>query len=143
MLLVQSSRECTPPYLSTGLSNLLQPAQAEVELGQLSTYLASGVRPVARVIELTPVIKHEILLYYFGDCLRRRHAVLLVSLFISQAVYSLICSLHLLTPILRGSTSGAYVISCTKGLISSRSGMYFFENTPLPLPTPPPHPRRH
>jgi hypothetical protein len=40
-LLVQISRECTPPYLSTGISNLLQPAQAEVVLGQLSTYLAS------------------------------------------------------------------------------------------------------
>jgi hypothetical protein len=41
VLLVQISRECTPPYLSTGISNLLQPAQAEVVLGQLSTYLAS------------------------------------------------------------------------------------------------------
>jgi hypothetical protein len=40
-LLVQISRECTLPYLSTGLSNLLQPAQAEVVLGQRSTYLAS------------------------------------------------------------------------------------------------------
>jgi hypothetical protein len=35
------SRECTPAYLSTGISNLLQPAQTEVVLGQLSTYLAS------------------------------------------------------------------------------------------------------
>ncbi len=34
------SKECTAPYLSTGISNLLQPAQAEVVLGQLSTYLA-------------------------------------------------------------------------------------------------------
>jgi hypothetical protein len=39
-MLVQCSRECTPPYLSTGISNLLQPAQAEVVLGQRSTYLA-------------------------------------------------------------------------------------------------------
>jgi hypothetical protein len=38
---VQISRECTPPYLPTGISNLLQPAQAEVMLGQLSAYLAS------------------------------------------------------------------------------------------------------
>jgi hypothetical protein len=38
---VQISRECTPQYLSTGISNLLQPAQAEVVLGQCSTYLAS------------------------------------------------------------------------------------------------------
>jgi hypothetical protein len=30
VLLVQSSRECTPPDLSTEISNLLQPAQAEV-----------------------------------------------------------------------------------------------------------------
>jgi hypothetical protein len=46
VLLVQISRECTPPYLSTGISNLLQPAQAaEVVLGQLSIYLASWVRP--------------------------------------------------------------------------------------------------
>jgi hypothetical protein len=45
-MLVQISRECTPPspYLSTGISNLLQPAQAEVVLGQPSTYLASWVR---------------------------------------------------------------------------------------------------
>ncbi len=40
-MLVQISWECTPLYLSTGISNLLQPAQAEVVLGQLSTYLAS------------------------------------------------------------------------------------------------------
>jgi hypothetical protein len=40
---VQISRECTPPYLSTGISNLLQPAQAEVVLGQLSMHLASWV----------------------------------------------------------------------------------------------------
>jgi hypothetical protein len=38
---VQISRECTPPYLSTGISNLLQPAQAEVVMGQRSMYLAS------------------------------------------------------------------------------------------------------
>jgi hypothetical protein len=42
-MLVQISRECTLPYLSTGISNLLQPAQAEVVLGQLSIYLASWV----------------------------------------------------------------------------------------------------
>jgi hypothetical protein len=41
MMLVQSSKECTPPYLSTGISNPLQQAQAEVVLGQLSAYLAS------------------------------------------------------------------------------------------------------
>jgi hypothetical protein len=40
-MLVQISWECTPPYLSIGISNLLQPAQAEVVLGQPSTYLAS------------------------------------------------------------------------------------------------------
>jgi hypothetical protein len=39
-LLMQNSRECTPSYLSTGISNLLQPAQADVVLGQLSRYLA-------------------------------------------------------------------------------------------------------
>ncbi len=39
-MLVQCSRECTPPYLSTGISNLLQPAQGEVVLGQRSKYLA-------------------------------------------------------------------------------------------------------
>ncbi len=39
--MVHSGRECTPPYLSTGISNLFQPAQAEVVSGQLSTYLAS------------------------------------------------------------------------------------------------------
>jgi hypothetical protein len=41
---VHCSRVCTPPYLSTGISNLLLPAQAEVVMGQLSTYLASWVR---------------------------------------------------------------------------------------------------
>jgi hypothetical protein len=40
-LLVQISRECIPPYLSTGISNLREPAQAEVVLGQRSMYLAS------------------------------------------------------------------------------------------------------
>jgi hypothetical protein len=40
-MLVQISRECTPPFLSTGISNLLQPTQAEVVLGKRSTYLAS------------------------------------------------------------------------------------------------------
>jgi hypothetical protein len=40
-MLVQISWECTPPYLSIGISNLLQPAQEEVVLGQPSTYLAS------------------------------------------------------------------------------------------------------
>jgi hypothetical protein len=43
VLLGHHCRECTPPYLSTGISNLLQPAQAEVVLGHLSTYLASWV----------------------------------------------------------------------------------------------------
>jgi hypothetical protein len=43
-MVVQTRGECTPAYLSTGLSNLLQPAQADVVLGQLSTYLASWVR---------------------------------------------------------------------------------------------------
>jgi hypothetical protein len=40
---VHCSSECTPPDLSTGISNLLQPAQAEVVLGHLSTYLASWI----------------------------------------------------------------------------------------------------
>jgi hypothetical protein len=35
--------EYTPPYPSTGISNLLQPALAEGVLGQLSMYLASWV----------------------------------------------------------------------------------------------------
>jgi hypothetical protein len=39
--LVQCSREFTPSDLSTGISKLLQPAQAEVVLGQLSMYLSS------------------------------------------------------------------------------------------------------
>ncbi len=42
---MQISRECTPPYLSTGISNLLQPAQAEVVQSQPFTYLASWVEP--------------------------------------------------------------------------------------------------
>jgi hypothetical protein len=46
-MLVQISRECTPPYLFTGISNLLQPAQAEVVLGQLSTHIASWVLPLS------------------------------------------------------------------------------------------------
>ncbi len=44
-MLVQITWECTPPYLSTGISNLLQPAQVEVVLGQPSTYLASWLQP--------------------------------------------------------------------------------------------------
>jgi hypothetical protein len=42
-MLVQIGRECTPSYLFTRISNLLQPAQAEAVLGQRSTYLASWV----------------------------------------------------------------------------------------------------
>jgi hypothetical protein len=38
---VTISWEFTPPYLSSGISNLLQPAQTEVVLGQLSTYVDS------------------------------------------------------------------------------------------------------
>jgi hypothetical protein len=34
---VHRSRECTQPYLSTGISNLLQLAQAEVMLGKHCT----------------------------------------------------------------------------------------------------------
>jgi hypothetical protein len=44
-MLVQS----TPPYLSTGISNLLQPGQAEVVLGQLSTFLVSLVGTLGMV----------------------------------------------------------------------------------------------
>jgi hypothetical protein len=43
---VNCSRECTPPYLFIGISNLLQPAQEEVVLGQFSTYLASWDVPL-------------------------------------------------------------------------------------------------
>jgi hypothetical protein len=48
-------RECTPPYLSTGISNLLQPAQAEVMLGQLSTYIASWVSTEIHVLRVQTV----------------------------------------------------------------------------------------
>jgi hypothetical protein len=48
---VQISWDCTPPYLSTGIPNLLQPAQAEVVLGQLSTYLASWDIIFSRVLQ--------------------------------------------------------------------------------------------
>jgi hypothetical protein len=47
-MLVQISWECTPSYISTGISNLLHQAQAEVVLGQLSRYLASWVCVLAR-----------------------------------------------------------------------------------------------
>ncbi len=48
---MQCSREFTPSDLSTGISKLLQPAQAEVVLGQLSMYLSSWVEtPVASYI---------------------------------------------------------------------------------------------
>jgi hypothetical protein len=48
-MLVQISWECTPPYLSTEISNLLQPAQAEVVLGQCSMYLASWGQPMGEL----------------------------------------------------------------------------------------------
>jgi hypothetical protein len=44
--LPQQRMYSTIQYLSTGVSNLLQPAQAEVVLGQLSTHLASWVTRV-------------------------------------------------------------------------------------------------
>ncbi len=43
VLLVHRSRECTPPYLSTGTSHLLQLAQAEVMLGQHSSTNIDGL----------------------------------------------------------------------------------------------------
>ncbi len=49
-MLVQISWECTPPYLSIGISILLQPAQAEVVLGQLSAYLASWMDTEAKTV---------------------------------------------------------------------------------------------
>jgi hypothetical protein len=51
VLLVRCSRECTLSDLSIGISNLLQPAQAEVVLGQPSTYLFSRISPL-RPIQL-------------------------------------------------------------------------------------------
>ncbi len=45
-MLVQISWERTLPYLSTGISNLLQPAQAEAVLGQRSRFLASWDQPL-------------------------------------------------------------------------------------------------
>ncbi len=54
-LLVHCSRECTPPYLSTGISNLLQPAQAEVVWGQHSMYLASWVAAYYSTIQILSV----------------------------------------------------------------------------------------
>ncbi len=51
-MLVEISRECTSPYLSTGISNLLQPAQTEVVLGQRSTYLASWAKTLVQNIFL-------------------------------------------------------------------------------------------
>ncbi len=47
-MLVHISWEWTPSDLSTGIANLLQPAQAEFVLGQLSRYLASWVCMLAR-----------------------------------------------------------------------------------------------
>ncbi len=52
--LVQISKECTPSYLSTGISNMLQPAQAEAVLGQRSTYLASWISPPSASPTPTP-----------------------------------------------------------------------------------------
>jgi hypothetical protein len=58
-MLVQISKEWSPPYLSTGISNLLQPAQAEVVLGQLSTYLASWVTHLHRYTSQTFTMRRE------------------------------------------------------------------------------------
>jgi hypothetical protein len=63
VLLVQISRERTPPDLSTRISNLLQPAQAEVVLGQLSRYLASWTT--------TAQCSAAVRLYVLSDCLLR------------------------------------------------------------------------
>jgi hypothetical protein len=57
---VHCSRECTPLYISTGISHLLQLAQAEVVLGQHSMYLASWAE--MRYCK----ISKEMLSLYFG-----------------------------------------------------------------------------
>jgi hypothetical protein len=75
---VQISRECTPPYLSTGISNLLQPAQAEVVLGQRSTYLASWLLPVTRLASRKILIEQKI---------KKRGQD-------QHSVYSVVCTIH-------------------------------------------------
>ncbi len=55
VLLGHHSRGCTPAYLSTGISNLLQPTQAEVVLGHLSTYLASWVQQLYCTVHGQPL----------------------------------------------------------------------------------------
>ncbi len=64
VLLVKISRECTPsPTLGT--SNLLQPAQAEVMLGQLSTYLASWrTMYLARRVQRVPCTVNSLACIY-------------------------------------------------------------------------------
>jgi hypothetical protein len=55
------SKECAQSYLSIGISNLLQTAQAEVVLGQLSTYLASwgGSRQKKERLEVRRILDIE------------------------------------------------------------------------------------
>jgi hypothetical protein len=67
---------CTPSVLSTGISNLLQPAQAEVVLGQLSMFLASW--------DMTLAVQYGSLLYalvtLYEDNITtvfKRHSILL------------------------------------------------------------------
>jgi hypothetical protein len=69
VLLVQIGRECIPPYLSTGISNLLQPAQAEGVLGQLSMYSASWAGTVQFMrISHTISDKGEVLIFFRDLC---------------------------------------------------------------------------
>jgi hypothetical protein len=87
-MLVQCSRECTLPNLSTGISNLLQPAQAEVVLGQRSTYLASWggaccgeytLTPSAGTVRSQHPLLHKLLLRYNqGVCLSVQYSSLVL-----------------------------------------------------------------
>jgi hypothetical protein len=59
VLLVQTSRECTPPYLSIVISNLLQPALYVFSVKRLNTYLASWGSTVTRARILKHLVEAE------------------------------------------------------------------------------------
>jgi hypothetical protein len=107
-LLVQISRECTPPYRLTGISNLLKPAQAEVVLGQRSTYLASWSGTIASYWQSTSSPK------YNDD----------ISLLISQYIISG-WTHSSLSPLQCPSSSRMYYSSWTYTDLSNHTTVYY------------------
>ncbi len=126
-MLVQCSRECTPPYLSTGISNLLQPAQAEVVLGQRSTYLASW---------LATLYKTSISVLYSAQC--TRISEFCVQICLKSFVFNFACSSTSTFVVFAWSPPGQFYTSAMgypRNTASGQAGTLLADQKPVILHT--------